>query len=177
MEFSRQDYWSRLPCPPPGDLPNPGTEPRSPALQTDSLLSEPTVLKTIKIMLVRPPLTNFKMTVRAECAPSACSPLPLPIESLAHWLAGGWGNGLWTGVHLPHWLPASKIKQMRTYSLQLQWICFWVDLVWQRREQSYIDSINAPAILLRKMPICFLLFIISVYVLARVRFGCKWLKK
>ena len=111
MEFSRQDYWSRLPCPPPGDLPNPGTEPRFPALQTDSLLSEPTVLKTIKIMLVRPPLTNFKMTVRAECAPSACSPLPLPIESLAHWLAGGWGNGLWTGVHLPHWLPASKIKQ------------------------------------------------------------------
>ena len=39
--FSRQEYWSGLPCPPPGDLPNPGTEPRSPALQEDSLLSEP----------------------------------------------------------------------------------------------------------------------------------------
>ena len=39
--FSRQEYWSRLPWPPPGDLPNPGTEPRSPALQADSLLSEP----------------------------------------------------------------------------------------------------------------------------------------
>ena len=36
--FSRQEYWSRLPCPPPGDLPNPGTEPWSPALQADSLL-------------------------------------------------------------------------------------------------------------------------------------------
>ena len=39
--FSRQEYWSGLPCPPPGDLPNPGTEPRSPALQVDSLPSEP----------------------------------------------------------------------------------------------------------------------------------------
>ena len=38
--FSRQGYWSGLPCPPPGDLPNPGIEPRSPALQADSLPSE-----------------------------------------------------------------------------------------------------------------------------------------
>ena len=40
MGFSRQEYWSRLPCPPPGDLPNPGmepTSPESPALQVDSL--------------------------------------------------------------------------------------------------------------------------------------------
>ena len=41
MGFSRQEYWSGLPCPPPGDLPNPGIEPRSPTLQADSLLSEP----------------------------------------------------------------------------------------------------------------------------------------
>ena len=38
MGFPRQEYWSGLPCPPPGDLPNPGIEPRSPALQADSLL-------------------------------------------------------------------------------------------------------------------------------------------
>ena len=40
MEFSRQEYWSGLPCPPPGDLPSPGIEPTSPWLlhwQTDSL--------------------------------------------------------------------------------------------------------------------------------------------
>ena len=37
MGFSRQEYWSGLPCPPPEDLPNPGIEPRSPALQVDSL--------------------------------------------------------------------------------------------------------------------------------------------
>ena len=41
VEFSRQEYQSRLPFPPPGDLPDPGTEPRSPALQADSLPSEP----------------------------------------------------------------------------------------------------------------------------------------
>ena len=34
--FSRQEYWSGLPCRPPGDLPNLGTEPRSPTLQADS---------------------------------------------------------------------------------------------------------------------------------------------
>ena len=43
MEFSRQEYWSGLPSPSPGDLPNPGIEPRSPALQADSLPSEPSV--------------------------------------------------------------------------------------------------------------------------------------
>ena len=38
--FSRQGYYSGLPCCPPGDLPNPGIEPRSPALQVDSLPTE-----------------------------------------------------------------------------------------------------------------------------------------
>ena len=41
MVILQARIWSGLPCPPPGDLPNPGTEPRSPALQVDSLLSEP----------------------------------------------------------------------------------------------------------------------------------------
>ena len=41
MEFSRQEYLRKLPFPSPGDLPNPGIEPRSPALQADSLLPEP----------------------------------------------------------------------------------------------------------------------------------------
>jgi len=37
MGFSRQEYWSGLPFPSPGDLPDPGIEPRSPALQANSL--------------------------------------------------------------------------------------------------------------------------------------------
>ena len=40
-ELSRLEYWSGLLVPSPGDLPDPGIEPRSPALQADSLLSEP----------------------------------------------------------------------------------------------------------------------------------------
>ena len=40
MGFSKQEYWSRLPCPPPGHLPNPGIELRCPTLQADSLTSE-----------------------------------------------------------------------------------------------------------------------------------------
>ena len=41
MGFSRQEYWSGLPYPPPGDLPNPEIKPRSPALQAHSLPAEP----------------------------------------------------------------------------------------------------------------------------------------
>ena len=41
MGFFRQEYWGRLPCPPPGDLPDPGIEPVPPALQVDSFTAEP----------------------------------------------------------------------------------------------------------------------------------------
>ena len=41
MGFPGQEYWSGLPFPSPGDLPDPGIEPRYPVLQADSLLSEP----------------------------------------------------------------------------------------------------------------------------------------
>ena len=41
MGFSRHEYWSGLPFPSPGDLPDPGIEPTFPALQADALTSEP----------------------------------------------------------------------------------------------------------------------------------------
>ena len=44
MGFSRQEYWSGLPFPSPGDLPDPGIEPGSPALQADSFSLEPPCL-------------------------------------------------------------------------------------------------------------------------------------
>ena len=43
MGFSRQEYWSGLPFPSPGDLPDPGIKPRSPEFQVDTLPSEPRV--------------------------------------------------------------------------------------------------------------------------------------
>ena len=58
MEFSRQEYWTGLPCPSPGDLPNAGTEPGSPALQADSLPSEPPG---------KPPGTPDHFAVRLPC--------------------------------------------------------------------------------------------------------------
>ena len=41
MGFSRQEYWSGLPFPSPGDLPDPGVESRSPTMRADALTSEP----------------------------------------------------------------------------------------------------------------------------------------
>ena len=41
MGFSKQEYWSGLPFPSPGDLPNPGIKPRSPTLHADALTSAP----------------------------------------------------------------------------------------------------------------------------------------
>ena len=41
MEFYREEYWSGLPFPSPGDLPDPGIEPRCPTLQVDTLTSAP----------------------------------------------------------------------------------------------------------------------------------------
>ena len=50
MEFSRQEYWSGLLFPSPGDVPNPGIEPGSPALQADALPFEPPEKPTITII-------------------------------------------------------------------------------------------------------------------------------
>ena len=56
MGFSRQEYWSGLPFPPLGDLPNPGIEPGFPALQVDSLPSEP-LGKGVYICIYNNPIT------------------------------------------------------------------------------------------------------------------------
>ena len=55
MRLSRQEYWSGLPCPSPGDLPDPGLEPRSPSLQVDALTSEPpgVPMGRLKQLLIR----------------------------------------------------------------------------------------------------------------------------
>ena len=51
MGFSRQEYWNVLPFPSPGHHPNPGIEPRSPTLQTNSLPSEPPFLLNYFLVL------------------------------------------------------------------------------------------------------------------------------
>jgi len=54
VEFSRPEYWSRLPFPSPGDLPNPGIEPRCPTLQADSSPPEPPGSPPMKVGAVTP---------------------------------------------------------------------------------------------------------------------------
>ena len=63
MEFFRQEYWSGLPFPSPGDLPNPGIKPESPALQADSLPSEPPD-KGVKLSIILKLSSHFKACER-----------------------------------------------------------------------------------------------------------------
>ena len=60
LGFSRQEYWSGLPFPSPGDLPDPGIEPGSPALQVDSLPSEPLGKPQLETrdVVKQPPMTK-----------------------------------------------------------------------------------------------------------------------
>ena len=76
MGFFRQEHWSGLPFPSPGDLPNPGIETRSPVLQADALTSEPpgksTILQFKKIETVQ---ANMKGKYR-EFSSKASAPEP-----------------------------------------------------------------------------------------------------
>ena len=53
MGFSRQEYWSGLPFPSPGDLPNPGIEPRSPTLQADAFKTNGSSFTNISCSLIQ----------------------------------------------------------------------------------------------------------------------------
>ena len=70
MEFSRPEYWSGYTFPSPGDLPNPGMEPRFPALQADSLPAEPsgkpmkliqTIFVTLRKMRKKNYIKNYQL--------------------------------------------------------------------------------------------------------------------
>ena len=88
MGFSRQEYWRWLPCPPPGDLPNPGIEPKSPALQADSLPSEspgkPHTVRTVMQMGLSPLDTPSTWGINRSPRPP---PAPCPALLLYPWLA------------------------------------------------------------------------------------------
>ena len=63
--FSRREYWSGVPLPSPGDLPDPGIEPGSPALQADALLSEPP----------GKPHFYFQFSSVTQSCPTLCDPM------------------------------------------------------------------------------------------------------
>ena len=70
MEFSRQQYWSWLPFPSPGDLPDSGIKPKCPALQADSLLSELPWKRTFKKIIIIIPSICFSLN---SLRPQHCS--------------------------------------------------------------------------------------------------------
>ena len=78
MGFSRQEYWSGLPFPSPGDLPDPGVEPGSPALEADALTSEPPgKIVTIKDTKVSIPWSQSLSLEGEEGASQPwCPPIP-----------------------------------------------------------------------------------------------------
>ena len=63
MGLPRQEYWSGLPFPSPGDLPDPGIEPRSPALEADTLTSEPPGKPLLTIQAFRSDRSDFNHTL------------------------------------------------------------------------------------------------------------------
>ena len=64
MGFSRQQYWSALPFPSPGDLPDPGIEPGSPTLQADTLPSEPPAVNPLYTFSK----VNFLILYQEKCS-------------------------------------------------------------------------------------------------------------
>ena len=78
MEFSRQEYWSGLPFPSPGDLPDPGIEPGSPALHAGALPSEPPGKPPPRMV----PLFFNHPEPLNPIFPAQTMPLPTPISKL-----------------------------------------------------------------------------------------------
>ena len=111
MEFSSQEYWSGLPFPSPGDLPDPGIEPRFPASQADALPSEP------------------------PGKPTLCDPMDYsPLGSSAH----GDSPGKYTGVGC-HALPQG-IFPIQGLNLGLLCLlhCRWILYHGDTREAQFI---------------------------------------
>ena len=115
------------------------------------------VPKTIKMTLVRPPMTNFKM-IRADCAVSSGSPLPQLIKALAHWLSVR-GVGLWTvfsfwnKANFPfHWasLVAQLVKNPPAMQETQAWSLGQEDLL--EKEMATPSSILAWRILWTEEP-------------------------
>ena len=86
MEFSRHEYWSGLPFPSPGDLPDPGVEPGSPTLQAEALPSEPPGKEAVLEVLSYPHRHCLKgcfVIFRSECSILTTGRI------LEHFIAGG----------------------------------------------------------------------------------------
>ena len=122
MGFSRQEYWSGLPCPPPGDLPKAGIEAGTPALQADSLPSKPPGKPKVShnhafyILFSIPKITylsflswefhfhlSFKIHLTCHLLKEAFPHIPPPSQSLHCALSVSYILGVLLFLHLSLW--------------------------------------------------------------------------
>ena len=82
MGFSRQEYWSGLPFPSPGDLPDPGIEPRSPALEADTLTSEPPGNTYLPLGELKGPVSWLQICVALMFSVIYLGPISSPLTFL-----------------------------------------------------------------------------------------------
>ena len=132
MEFSRQEYWHGLPCPSPGNLPNPGIELRSPVLQADSLLCEPTgstsyVIREMQIKTMRYHFTSIRMAKIQRLTPpnsvrmwrnSNCHTLMVVLQNDTATLEDVWHL---TKLNVLLWYNPA-ITWLRTYPIELKFV-------------------------------------------------------
>ena len=87
MGFPRQEYWSGLSFPSPGDLPKPGIEPMSPALQADTLPTEPPGKPPIKVAAAKLGQSCLTLCNPIDGSPP-CSPVPRILQArMLEWVA------------------------------------------------------------------------------------------
>ena len=110
MEFSRQEYWSGLPFPSPGDLPDPGIEPRSPALQADTLPSEPNQSSIVWSLLA----LGLMLLLPSASPPLHLTPWPWHIKYQPTWET--WLPQMW---HVLSALCGSVFYPLASHVLQL----------------------------------------------------------
>ena len=150
MEFSRQEYWSELPCPPPGDLPNPGIEraspvtPVSPALVGGFLTTNATCGARTSTLVSFSLLLLFSWKVMSDSLqPMDCSTpgfpvlhyLPEFVQTRVHWVS----DAIQTSHPLlPPSPSALNLSSIRVFSnewaLRIQWPEYWS---FQLQHQSF----------------------------------------
>ena len=121
MEFFRQEHWSRLPFPTPWDLRNPGIEPKSPALQADSLPSKP------------PGKSPFRASAIPACYP-LCFMLKMYLEVGARVWARPWMSRVCAFL-MKSLLPSAPFS---FYTIGLCPLLLWISLGQGRSSQIWV---------------------------------------
>ena len=114
MGFSRQEYWSALPFPSPGNLPDPGIEPRSPTLQADALTSQPPGKQAAHrfVSVNRVSVSSIRKNFQINCLPLG-------------------GITLWKTVFFIWLTSRLMIKRQRSpasYKFSFMWKCSLIDI-------------------------------------------------